>query len=187
MNELCANIIIQYYLLKFCIWVYLVSTAQQSGNKATLVDCGESRPNITWMYGAVKVRLVQYLWDERRSTTRNNGKAWGCIQTRTRETSGISSQVARTRRSYTKFHKARSVLYSMKARIKEELDRLLNLDILQPVQFPDWATPVVPVLKPDNSVHLYGDYKVTLNPVSKLEQYPVPIFQNQFAILGGGK
>ena len=75
----------------------------------------------------------------------------------------------------------------MKARIKEELDQLLNLDILQPVQFSDWATPVVPVLKPDNSVHLYKDYKVTLNPVSKLEQYPVPIFQNLFAILGGGK
>ena len=38
--------------------MYLVSTAQPSGNKATLVDCGGSRPNITWMYGAVKIRLV---------------------------------------------------------------------------------------------------------------------------------
>ena len=44
----------------------------------------------------------------------------------------------------------------MKARIEEELDQLVNLDILQPVQFSDWVTSVVPVLKPDNSVHLWG-------------------------------
>ena len=86
-----------------------------------------------------------------------------------------------------KFYKARSVPYSMKARIEEELDRLVNLDILQSVQFSDWVTPVVSVLKPDNSVHLWGDYKVTLNPVSKLEQYPIPKVQDMFAILGGGK
>ena len=60
-----------------------------------------------------------------------------------------------------KFHRAGSVPYSMKARIEEELDRFVNLDILQPVQFSDWATPVVPVLKPDNLVCLCGDYKVT--------------------------
>ena len=65
-----------------------------------------------------------------------------------------------------KFHKARSVPYLRKTRIEEELDRLVNLDILQPVQFSDWATPVVPVLKHDNSLRLCGYYKC----VSKLEQ-----------------
>ena len=73
-----------------------------------------------------------------------------------------------------KFHKARSMPYSMKGRIEEELNQLVNLDILQPVQFSDSSTPVIPVLKPDNSVHLCGDYKVTLHPVLKLEQYPIP-------------
>ena len=75
----------------------------------------------------------------------------------------------------SKFHKARSMPYSMKGRIEEELNQLVNLDILQPVQFSDSSTPVVPVLKPDNSVHLCEDYKVTLNPVLKLEQYPILI------------
>ena len=32
-----------------------------------------------------------------------------------------------------------------------------------------------------------GDYKVTLNPVSKLEQYPISKVQDLFTILGGGK
>ena len=77
----------------------------------------------------------------------------------------------------------------MKGRIEEELDQPVNLDILQPVQFSDWPTPMVPVLKPDNSVCLWGrgDYKVTLNPVSKLEQYPIPKVQDLFTILEGGK
>ena len=73
-----------------------------------------------------------------------------------------------------KFHKARSVPYSMIVRVEEELDQLLNVDIFQPVQFSDRANPVVPVMKPDNSMHLYGNYKVTLNPILKLEQYPIP-------------
>ncbi len=48
-----------------------------------------------------------------------------------------------------------------------ELERLLNDKILEPVKFSEWAAPIVPVIKPDNSVRICGDYKLTVNQASK--------------------
>ena len=86
-----------------------------------------------------------------------------------------------------KFFKARPVPYSMKLKIEEELDRLLSLGILKPVQFSEWATPIVPVLKRDRSVRICGEFKVTVNPVAKLDRYPIPRIEDLLATLGGGK
>lgn len=55
-----------------------------------------------------------------------------------------------------------------------ELERLLNEKKLETVTYLEWAAPIVPVLKPDNSVRICGDYKLTVNWASKLEQYPIP-------------
>ena len=75
----------------------------------------------------------------------------------------------------------------MKVKIKEELDRLLSLGILKPVQFSEWATPIVPVLKPDRPVRISGDFKVTINPLAKLDRYPIPRIEDLLATLGGGQ
>ena len=75
----------------------------------------------------------------------------------------------------------------MKVKIKEELDRLLSLGILKPVQFSGWATPIVSVLKPDRSVRICGDFKVTVNPLAKLDCYTIPCIEDLLATLGGGK
>ena len=76
----------------------------------------------------------------------------------------------------------------MKVKIEEELDRLVSLGILQPISFADWATPIiVPVLKTDRSIRIYGDFKVTVNPISNVDCYPIPRIQDLFTMLGGGK
>ena len=72
-------------------------------------------------------------------------------------------------------------------KIEEELDRLVSLGILQPISFADWATPIVPVFKTDQSVRICGDFKVTVNQISKFDRYPIPRIQDLFATLGGGK
>ena len=60
--------------------------------------------------------------------------------------------------------------------------------IIEPVQFSDWASPVVPVLKQDKkTVRLCGDFKLTVNKVSKLDKYPIPKIEDLFAQLAGGK
>uniref|UniRef100_A0ABM0MCA9 Uncharacterized protein K02A2.6-like n=1 Tax=Saccoglossus kowalevskii TaxID=10224 RepID=A0ABM0MCA9_SACKO len=57
-----------------------------------------------------------------------------------------------------KFFKPRQVPYAMKAKVNLELDRLLCDGIIEPVEFSDWATPIVPVLKGNGNVRICGDY-----------------------------
>ena len=60
--------------------------------------------------------------------------------------------------------------------------------MLEPVQFADWAAPIVPVLKSDKkSVRICGDFSVTVNQVSRLDSYPLPKPEDLFARLAGGK
>lgn len=86
-----------------------------------------------------------------------------------------------------KFYRPRSVPYAMRAKVEEELDRLLKEDIIAPVKYAEWAAPIVPVLKPNGSVRICGDYKLTVNRASSLEQYPIPRVEDLFNALSGGK
>ncbi|BHF76352.1 hypothetical protein SprV_0501945000 [Sparganum proliferum] len=73
-----------------------------------------------------------------------------------------------------RFFKARTVPYAVAPKVEEELDRLQKADIIDPVQYSEWAAPIVPVLKSDGSVRICGDYKLTINAATKLNPYPLP-------------
>ena len=72
-------------------------------------------------------------------------------------------------------------------KVEKEIDRLLSDGIIEPVEYADWAAPVVAVLKSDRkSVRLCGDFRMTVNPVAKLHRHPIPK-SDLFATLQGGK
>ena len=84
------------------------------------------------------------------------------------------------------FCKARTVPYAMRNKVEAELQRLEDAGIIEPVQFADWAAPIVPVVKSDKeSIRICGDFKVTVNKASKLDRYPIP--KIEIARLAGGK
>ena len=86
-----------------------------------------------------------------------------------------------------KFCKARSIPYAMREKVENELARLENLGIIKPVKTSKWAAPIVPVLKTDKkSIRICGDYKLTANKASRLEQYPIPKVEDLFSSLTGG-
>ena len=86
-----------------------------------------------------------------------------------------------------RFRKPYQVSFALRQKVEEELVRLQALDVIQPVQFSDWAAPIVPVMKKDGRVRICGDYKVTVKQAAKLEKYPLPRIEELFASLAGGK
>ncbi len=86
-----------------------------------------------------------------------------------------------------KFCKARPVPYALRGAVEEELDRLESTGVLEKVDHSDWAAPIVAVPKRDGNVRICGDYKVTVNPVLEIDQYPLPKPEDLFATLSGGR
>ncbi|KAL9961177.1 hypothetical protein ACROYT_G030075 [Oculina patagonica] len=72
------------------------------------------------------------------------------------------------------FHKARPVPYTLRKKIEQDLERLEKAGTIEPVQYSEWATNIVPVTKSDGTVRVCGDYNLTVNKVSKLDGYPLP-------------
>ena len=85
-----------------------------------------------------------------------------------------------------KYCKARSVPYAMRPKVDLALDKLLNDGVITPVTYSEWAAPVVPVLKPDGTVRICGDYRLTVNRAIKLDTYPIPKPTDLFSSLAGG-
>ena len=85
------------------------------------------------------------------------------------------------------FCRPRPVPFAMKERIERELERLEKTGVIYPVNHSEWATPIVPIPKPDRSIRICGDYKVMVNSALHVDQYPLPIPEELFATLAGGK
>ena len=98
----------------------------------------------------------------------------------------FQAQLAVPEQAQPRFCKPRSVPFALKPAIEQELDRLEKAGVLEKIAHSRWATPIVPVPKRDGKVRLCGDYKVTLNPVLQVDQYPLPKPDDLFATLAGG-
>lgn len=100
---------------------------------------------------------------------------------------GVKAKIYVDQGAEPKYIKARSVPYALKTNVELELERLEREGIISPVEFSEWAAPIVPVAKPNGTVRICGDYKLTVNQVSKLDNYPIPKTEDLLATLGGGE
>lgn len=71
--------------------------------------------------------------------------------------------------------------------MERELSRLENEGILSKVDTSEWASPIVPVMKLNGSVRICGDFKTTVNPMLKVDQYLLPRIDEIFATLARGQ
>ena len=72
--------------------------------------------------------------------------------------------------------------------VDAELGILVEQRNLTPVQFLEWAAPIVPVLKSDKKhVRICGDFKQTGDRASYVDKYPIPKIEDLFSSLAGGK
>lgn len=85
------------------------------------------------------------------------------------------------------FFKARPVPFAMIDRVNEELMRMERVGVLRPVKTSEWAAPIVPILKRSGQIRICGDFKVTVNPLTVPEKYPIPRIEDLFCRLSGGE
>ena len=85
------------------------------------------------------------------------------------------------------FHEARPVPYALREEIELDVERIERAGTIEPVHYSEWATPIVPVMKSDDTVRVCGDYKLTVNKVSKLDGYPIPKLDDMNTKLVGGQ
>ena len=81
----------------------------------------------------------------------------------------------------------RSVPYALRSRVDQALEKLEADGIIEAVEFSEWAAPIVPVVKQDGSIRICGDYKLTVNQAAQIDVYPLPLVDDLFASLAGGK
>ena len=111
-----------------------------------------------------------------------------CIQARIGNDERNNSQVeTQTKCCTTLQQSTRSVPFSPKGAVEQEIYRLEELGVLEHVLHSEWAAPIVVVPKKDGCVRLYGDYKETVNTYLDVDQYPLPKPNELFATLTGGK
>ena len=104
----------------------------------------------------------------------------GCLR-------GVQAKLQLQPGAQPKFVKARQMPLALKPKVEAEIRRMVDAGILTPVTWSDWATPVVPVPKPNGTVRLCGDFKVTVNPQLRVDQHPLPLIEDIFASLSGGQ
>ena len=86
-----------------------------------------------------------------------------------------------------KFFKPRPVPLALREKVERELEKLLSMGIISPVQFSKWAAPIVPVVKQSGEVRICGDYKITVNRACTADSYPLPRVDELLANLAGGQ
>ena len=86
-----------------------------------------------------------------------------------------------------KFCKARVTAFSIRDKVETTLKNMISEGLLVPVDHSEWASPIVPVAKPDKSIRVCGDYKSTLNPALDTKTYPLPTVEECFASIAGGQ
>ena len=81
----------------------------------------------------------------------------------------------------------RKVPLPLLSETKKEIDRMLKLGVIRPVQEPtDWCAPIVIVPKPNGKVRLCGDLTI-LNLSVKREIHPLPSVDHILGKLGHSK
>lgn len=60
---------------------------------------------------------------------------------------------------------------------------MVGIGALTPISWSEWASPIVVVPKSDGSVRICGDFRVTVIPSLKVDQYPLPRVEDILATL----
>ncbi|XP_056912821.1 uncharacterized protein K02A2.6-like [Takifugu flavidus] len=149
-----------------------------------------TRDNLTAIMGRTWLRKIHLDWQEVRKLSTHSTQLQSILEKHDqifRDELGSMKDI--TVKLHVKpgskpvFRKARPVPYAIRPKVEADLDALVESGVLEPVTTSEWATPIVPVPKKNGGIRTCGDF----NPVLVAEQYPLPLIDDLFAGLVGGK
>ena len=100
--------------------------------------------------------------------------------------SGCNAKIYMKDNVQPKFIKARQVPEAHKVLVNEAIDELIKKDIIEPVKFSEWASPIVPVLKKNGKMRICTDFK-DLNSKMNVEKYPLPRLEEMLSVVSDNK
>ncbi|XP_055714392.1 uncharacterized protein K02A2.6-like [Phlebotomus papatasi] len=74
---------------------------------------------------------------------------------------------------------------ALRERIDQELDKLIEQGVIEAVENSEWATPTTYRVKPNGDIRICGNYRGTVNLMSKKNPYPLPTVSELLAGAGG--
>ena len=86
-----------------------------------------------------------------------------------------------------RYCKPHPVPLAMRAKVESELEHLQEEGVIRPVEFSQWAAPIVPVLQASGDIRICGDYMVTINQAVKVDKYSIPNIDDLFTKVSGGR
>ena len=84
------------------------------------------------------------------------------------------------------FCKPRRIPFTVKHAVKDELERLVEKDVLERINYSECAAPIVAVSKPNGAVRICGDFKA-LNLQLEVDQHPLATLDCIMERLQGGQ
>ena len=85
------------------------------------------------------------------------------------------------------FRKPHAIPSAFKEQLEIELKKLEKENIMKKVSTSEWGTPLVPFLKPDGSIRICANYKLTVNKYLADHNHPIPRADELFVALQGGE
>ena len=84
------------------------------------------------------------------------------------------------------FIEPRVMPFAIRSKYEKALEKLVAEDIIEKVEHSEWASPAVHIFKQNGDLRICGDYSVTINKFSVMEQYPIPSLEELLSKLTGG-
>ncbi|XP_029639544.1 uncharacterized protein K02A2.6-like [Octopus sinensis] len=85
------------------------------------------------------------------------------------------------------FKPKRNVPFAALNQVEKELKRLEDMEVIEKVDYSEWAAPTVYIKKKNNEVRVCVDFSTGLNDCLKNYNYPLPNPEEIFAKRNGGK
>ena len=84
------------------------------------------------------------------------------------------------------FRQKRTVPIALRELVEKEIERLVNEGVLKPVNYSEWAAPIVTIRKPNGTIRICADFSTGLNKALKDIHYPLPTVEDIFLNFNGG-